>query len=154
MSKINDYEDHLLQMIFQNIVTGSHIANIGDGLRASVTPLSLHVSLHVADPGEAPAMQQIQSETSYDGYPPNGRQAVARSAAGWLVLTGVADNVADIDFPAGGPGAGATITFFGVGTAATGAGQLLYRGTVTPNLVVSNNVQPKFAIGDCNVAED
>ncbi len=155
MSKTNNFEDHLLQLLFQNVVTGSHVLNIGDGLRGSATAGSLWISLHVADPGEAPATEQTTSETTYTNYSPNGRQAVVRSAAGWAVAGGTADNVADIDFPVGGA-TGATISHFGVGTVdlPSGNGQLLYAGTVTPNLVVSSGVPPTFSIGDCNIAED
>lgn len=158
MSKIQNFQTHLLQMLFQNIVSGTHIANIGSGLLASITPGSLWISLHTADPGETPATEQSASEATYTNYSPNGRQAVARSAGGWAVAAGpptTADNVADIDFPVGGA-TGNTILFFGVGTVAlpSGNGQLLYRGTVTPNLVVSSGVPPTFSIGDCNIAED
>lgn len=151
MSKIDSYESHLQQMIFQNVVSGSHIANIGSGLLAAATAGSFHVSLHDEDPGEAG--DQTTSETAYTNYPPNGRQAVARNATEWPESGGTVDNGSDITYPTGGA-TGATIKFFGVGCQPTGVGQLLHRGTVTPNLVVSSGVQPKFSIGDCNIAED
>jgi hypothetical protein len=78
------------------------------------------VSLHTGDPGLTG--DQTVNEASYTGY---GRVAVARSAAGWTVSTNQVSNTAAIVFPACTSGS-STVTWFGIGTASSGTGQLLY----------------------------
>lgn len=136
MSKANGFENSLLLLIFNN----TNIANVGDatGLRGSTTAGSLYVSLHTADPGEAGA--QNTSETTYTSY---ARVAVARAGANWVVTANSVSPAANIDFPAC-TGGTATITHFGVGTASSGAGVLMYSGTVTPNISVSTGVTPRL----------
>lgn len=134
MSKSNACETALLSLIFAN----SNFANVGDatGLRGSSTAGSLYVSLHTADPGEAG--DQTTSEAAYTSY---ARVAVARSGAGWTVTGNSVSPAATVTFPAGTGGSG-TVTHFGVGTASSGAGVLLYSGTVSPNIVTGNGVTP------------
>jgi hypothetical protein len=149
MSKANGFETGWLQLVFQNLATHASIVAIGDGLRAAVTPGSLYISLHTADPGEAGT--QATSEADYTGY---ARVAVARSAVGWTVTDNTADNAAEIAFAACTGGSN-SITYFGVGTTAgLVAGNLLYSGALTTPLAVSSGITPKFAIGDLDCTED
>ena len=136
MSKSNSWENGLLLLLFNN----TNFANVGDatGLRGSTTAGSLYVSLHTADPGEAGS--QTTSESAYTSY---ARVAVARSGAGWTVSSNSVSPAAAITFPAGTGGSG-TVTHFGVGTDSSGAGTLLYSGTVTPNIVTGNGVTPQL----------
>lgn len=136
MSKSDSWENDLLLLAFNN----TNAANIGDatGLRGSTTAGSLYVSLHTADPGEAGA--QNTSEATYTGY---ARQAVARSSGGFTVTGSSVSPAANIDFPIGTAGSG-TVTHFGIGTALSGAGKLLYSGTVTPNIVTGNGITPRL----------
>jgi hypothetical protein len=145
MSKSNAWENELLDLLFNN----NNAANIGDatGLRGSSVAGSLFLSLHTADPGEAG--DQTTNETSYTSY---ARVAVARSAAGFTVSGNSVVLAANADFPAC-TGGTATITHFGIGTASSGAGVLLYKGTVTPNLSVSSGVTPRLTTGT-TVTED
>jgi hypothetical protein len=131
MSKGNTFENDLLKLIFN----ATPIANMADNAAAS--PLAnLYVSLHTADPGEAG--DQTTNETSYTSY---ARVAVARTSGGWTVTGNSVSPVANIQFPAC-TGGTATITHWAVGTAASGAGKLLYSGTVTPNISVATGVTP------------
>jgi hypothetical protein len=131
MSKGDTYENDWLKLIFN----ATAIANLADN--ASASPVtSIHVSLHTSDPGEAGS--QTTNETSYTSY---ARVAVARTAGGWTVTNNSVSPVASISFPAC-TGSTATITHFGVGTALSGTGKLLYKGTVTPNISVSTGVTP------------
>lgn len=133
MSKGNTFENDLVKLIFQ----ATAIANIADN--AASSPLTnLYVSLHTADPGEAG--DQTTNETGYTSY---ARVAVARTSGGWTVTANSVSPAANIDFPAC-TGSTATITHFGVGTASSGAGKLLYSGTVTPNISVSTGVTPRL----------
>jgi hypothetical protein len=133
MSKSNAFENDLLELIFNGVA----IANLADN--AASSPLTnLYVSLHTADPGEAG--DQSTNETTYTSY---ARVAVARTAGGWTVTGNSVSPVANIDFPAATGGSG-TITFFGVGSASSGAGVLYYSGTVTPNISVTAGVTPRL----------
>lgn len=136
MSKTNSWENALLLLVFNNTNTG----DIGDatGLRGSSTAGSLYVSLHTSDPGEAGS--QTTNETSYTSY---ARVAVARSGSGWTVTGNSVSPAANVDFPSC-TGGTATITHFGIGTASSGAGVLLYKGTVTPNISVATGVIPRL----------
>lgn len=146
MSKSNACENGLLLLLFNN----TDFAGIGDagGLQNSTAAGSLYVSLHTADPGDAG--DQTTSETAYTNY---ARVAVARSGAGWTVAANEASNAAVVTFPTCGV-TGATLTHFGVGTASSGAGVLLYSGALTAQLIVSNGITPSYAIGALDVTED
>lgn len=139
MSKSNSWENGLLLLLFNN----TNFANVGDatGLRGSTTAGSLYMSLHTADPGEAG--DQTTSEATYTSY---ARVAIARSGAGFTVATNTVATAAATTFPAGTGGTG-TVTHWGLGTASTAAGVLLYKGTVTPNIVTGNGVTPVINSG-------
>jgi len=142
MSKGNTFENDLLRLIFN----ATAIANLADN--ASSSPLTdLYVSLHTADPGEAG--DQTTNEIAYTSY---ARVAVARSGSGWTVTGNSVSPAGNIDFPTGTGGSG-TATHFGVGTAASGAGKLLYKGTVTPNIVCGSGVTPRLTTASA-ITED
>ena len=142
MSKANAFENDLLKLIFN----GTAIADIAEN--DATSPLTnLYVSLHTADPGEAG--DQTTSEATYTSY---ARVAVARTTGGWTVTANSVSPVASIDFPAATGGTN-TITHFAVGTASSGAGKLLYSGTVTPNIAVSSGVTPKLTTAS-TITED
>lgn len=142
MSKGNTFENDLLKLIFN----ATAIANMADN--AASSPLTnLYVSLHTADPGEAG--DQTTSEATYTSY---ARVAVARTSGGWTVTANSVSPAASIDFPAATGGTN-TITHWAVGTASSGAGKLLYSGTVTPNIAVSSGVTPKLTTAS-TITED
>jgi hypothetical protein len=142
MSKSNAFENSLLKLIFN----ATAIANLADN--AASSPLtSLYVSLHTADPGEAG--DQSTSEATYTGY---ARVAVLRTSGGWTVTNNSVSPVANIDFANCTAGTN-TITYFGVGTAASGAGVLYYSGTVTPSISVSSGVTPRLTTAS-TITED
>lgn len=149
MSMSNSAENNLLLLIFNN----TDWANIGDagGLRGSVTAGSLYIALHTADPGEAG--DQTTNECAYTSY---ARVAVARSGAGWTVATNNASNAAAITFPQC-TGGSETATYFSVGRASSGAGEILCSGAITSpvtGLVIGVGTIPEFAIGDLDVNAD
>lgn len=145
MSKTNAFENALLLLIFNN----TDIALIGDaaGIQNSAAAGSLYVSLHTADPAEGG--DQTSSEITYTSY---ARVAVARSGAGWTVTGNSVVPAAEIAFPAGTGGSG-TATHFGVGAEASGAGLLLYKGAITPNIVCGNGITPKLTVATA-ITED
>ena len=143
MSKGNSFENSWLLLIFN----ATAIANIADNTATS--PITdIQVSLHTADPGEAG--DQTTSETAYTNY---ARVAVARTDAGWTVTANSVSPAANIDFAECGVTPGAAITHFAVGTAHTGAGVLLYSGTVSPNITLAEGVIPRLKTGS-TITED
>ncbi len=109
----------------------SNIANIGDatGLQGSSTAGSLYVSLHTANPGLAGS--QTTNEASYGSY---ARVAAARSGSGWTRTSNAISPVAHLDFPEATSGS-STVYFWGLGTASSGTGNLLWFGGIGPSPV-------------------
>lgn len=143
MSKGDTFENDWLKLVFN----ATAIANLADNA-ASSPFTNLFVSLHTADPGEAGS--QTTSETAYTGY---ARVSVARTSGGWAVTTNSVSPVANIEFPVCTAAPGAAITFFAVGTAVSGAGKILYSGTVTPNITVAVGVVPRVTTAS-TITED
>lgn len=142
MSKGNTFENDILKLFFN----ATAIADLAqdDG---SSPATNLYVSLHTADPGEAGS--QTTNEIAYTSY---ARVAVARSGAGFTVTNNSVSPAATVSFPAGTGGSG-TATHFGIGTASSGAGYLMYKGTVTPNIVCGNGITPQLTTASA-VTED
>lgn len=135
MSKSNVFENDLLLLLFNN----TNIADVGDatGIRGSTAAGSLYVSLHTADPGEAGTA--VTSETAYTGY---ARVAVARSGAGFTVTGNSVSPAANVTFGECTASPGGALTHFGIVNTASGAGKLLYSGTLTPNITMATGVIP------------
>jgi hypothetical protein len=145
MSKTNSMENGMLLLFFNNTA----FANIGNagGLQPSGAAGSFYVSLHTADPGEAG--DQTTNEIAYTSY---ARVAVARSGSGFTVTANSVSPAATVTFPAGTGGSG-TATHFGIGTASSGAGVLLYKGTVSPNIVCGSGITPSLTTASA-ITED
>jgi hypothetical protein len=146
MSKGDTFENDWLKLIFQ----ATAIANLADN--AGSSPLTnLYVALHTADPGESGS--QTTSECNYTSY---ARVAVARSAGGWTVTANSVSPAANIDFPnpTNATNLPQTATHFSIGTAASGAGKVLYKGALSPTIVISNTgVTPRVGTGT-TITED
>lgn len=136
MSKGNTTENDVLIKIFQATEL-SWDANT-----------NLYVALHTADPGEGGS--QTTSEANYGSY---SRQAVARDATGWDVTANEASNDDLIQFPTASSGTN-TITHISIGTASSGAGQVLYKGALSASLAVSAGIQPQFSPNAITITED
>lgn len=140
MSKTNSFENSLLLLIFN----ATAIADIAENDTTSPAT-TLTVSLHTADPGEAGTM--TTNEAAYTSY---ARVTVNRNSGGWTVTGNSVSPAANIDFPQA-TGGNETITHFGVGTGVSN--NLMYKGTVTPNISVSNGVQPRLTTAS-TITED
>ncbi len=145
MSKSNTWENDLLKLLFQN--TAVSLVGDASGLQPSATTGSLYVSLHTADPGETG--DQSTNEITYTSY---ARVAVARTVGGWIITANSVSPASAIVFPAGTGGSG-TATHFAVGASSSGAGKLLYKGTITPSIVCGNGVTPQLTPGS-TITED
>jgi hypothetical protein len=147
MSLTNAAETALLNLLFNN----TDWANIGDaaGLQNSAAPGVFYISLHTANPDETG--NQTTSESAYTNY---ARQSVVRTAAGWTVSGNTVSNAAAITFPACGV-TGSTVTYFGIGTDVSGAGNLVASGLLgSGGLVISAGITPSFAIGALTATAD
>lgn len=133
----------ILALIFNATAWADIAQNDGSG------PLTdLYVSLHTADPGVG--NNQTTNETAYTNYV---RVAVARTTGGWDAPAAAATaNAALIQFAQCGA-SGATLTHVAIGTAASGAGTVLYAGALSSSLAVANGIQPQFAAGALDVTE-
>ena len=139
MSMSNASENNLLLLLFNNI----DWANIGDaaGLQNSATAGSFYVALHSSDPGDAGT--QSTNEISYTGY---ARVAVARSAGGFTVSGAGVSNAATVQFGECTAGS-ATATHFSVGLLSSGAGDILYSGSLSASRSISAGITPLFNAG-------
>ncbi len=151
MSKTNVWESDLLKLVFNN--TTASLIGDATGLVGSSTAGVLWVSLHTADPSEGGS--QTSSETSYAGYT---RISVVRSTLGWTVVEvdvgpSTVTNASQVNFPQCTSGGPVSITHVGVGTNASGAGKLLYKGALASSLAVSQNITPSFANGTLIITE-
>ena len=134
MGKANTNSNSLLKLIFN----GTQFASIADNTATSPNT-NLYVALHTADPGATGT--QVTSEIAYTSY---ARVAVARTTGGWTASASQSTSpVGAITFPAGTGGAG-TATFFSVGLTASGAGNILYSGAISPTIVCGNGVTPQL----------
>ena len=142
MAKSTATCNNLLKLIF-NATAWADLAE-----NDATSPLTnLYISLHTADPGIGNA--QTTNETSYTNY---ARIAVVRTSGGWTVSTNTAVNAALAQFPQCGA-TGATLTHVAIGTASTGAGTVLYAGSLNSSLAVASGIQPQFNASALTVTE-
>lgn len=139
MSMSNASETNLLLLLFNNV----DWANVGDagGLQNSATAGSFYVALHSSDPADAG--DQTTNEISYTGY---ARVAVARSGAGFTVSGAQVSNAATVQFGECTAGS-ASASHFSVGLAPSGAGDILYSGSLSATRSISSGITPLFNTG-------
>lgn len=147
MSATNAFETSLLGLIITNV----DAANVGDaaGLQNSAAAGVFWISLHTST-GPADAGDQTTLEAAYGSY---ARQDEARDTAQWTVTGNTADNDNAIGFPAATSGS-ETETYFGLGSASSGAGNLFLWGALTASLAVSSGITPSFAAGALDITLD
>ena len=142
MAKSTTTCNNILKLVFN----ATAWANMADN--AASSPLTnLYLALHTADPGTNNS--QTTNETTYTNY---ARVAVLRSSSGWTVATNTAVNAALAQFPQCGA-TGATLTHVSIGTAASGAGNILYSGALNSSLSVASGIQPQFNTSALTVTE-
>jgi hypothetical protein len=142
MPKSTTFSNDIMALIFN----ATAITNIAQNGGSPLTQLWL--ALHITDPGIGGS--QLEGEgTIYTNYV---RVAVDRTAGGWTVASGEAENAALVQFPQCGA-SGCTAGFISIGTASSGAGKVLYAGPLDDDLVISLNVRPQFDAGSLVAAE-
>ena len=140
MSKSNAFENSVLLLLFNATAVADLAENDTTSPATTIT-----VALHTADPGEAGIM--TTSEATYTSYT---RITVARTSGGWVVTGNSVSPVAAILFPQA-TGGSETITNFSIGTGVSN--NVMYSGTVTPNIVVSSGVRPEIGTAS-TIVED
>lgn len=143
MAGKSDYLEALILNLLFKATTSATLASAAGSLT------NLYVALHTADPGDAGSA--VTNEATYTGY---ARAVVARGA-GWTVSGTTPTQVVPasaINFGACTAGTN-TITHFSIVDTASGAGNILYSGTVTPNISVSNGVTPQLTTAT-SITED
>ena len=133
-AKSNYLEGGLVGLIF----TATSVLNLAQDSSGGGAS-DIVVALHTADPGETGT--QNTNECAYTSY---ARTKVARTTLGWVVTTlGVAAPSTNITFPQA-TGGTETVTHASVSLSTASTADLLYYGTVTPNISVSNGVTPRL----------
>ena len=134
--KGQSFDTGLLQAIFTATFSNATVTSLFQNAGSPLT--SLYVALHSADPTATGS--QTSNEVSYTSY---ARVAVARTTGGWTVGTATVSPAATISFPAC-TGGYATATYWSVGTASSGAGNLLYAGAISPSISITLGVTPQL----------
>lgn len=140
--KSDTFENDLLKLIFN----GTAIAGLADNT-VSAPLTNLYISLHTADVGESGT--QLTNEVSYTGY---ARVAVARTAGGWVITGSSVSPFAAVEFGQCTLGS-ALVTHVAIGTAASGAGKVLYFGALSPQITVAAGVVPRITTAS-TISED
>lgn len=133
----SEYANSLLALIFNGTpyTTSAPVQNIATSAAGGLN--TLYVSLHTSSAG-LPTGNQSTNEAAYTSY---ARVAVGRGPLNWTVTTNSVSPASTISFPQASGGS-ETATYFGVGTSGAGTGHLLYYGSVSPTISISNGVQP------------
>ena len=121
-------------------------ANIADNAAAS--PIT-QIKMRLATASYGPSSTGASNEATYTNY---AAQDVPRSGSGWTAASGGAtSNAAAIEFPQSGA-SGNTITS---ACASKGAGpsDVFHYGDLNASIAVSNQIQPRFAIGAVTITE-
>lgn len=107
-----------------------------------------YFALHTADPGEAG--DQTTNECAYTSY---ARVSVTAATGFSAAAGGSSSNTGLVQHPEA-TGGTETATHFSLGTAASGAGQILYSGALNSPRNISNGIQPQYGIGAAVFTED
>lgn len=136
MPKSTTFRSDILKAVLQAVFT-----NLTNILANGASPITdIYLSLHTSDPSGG---NQTTNEVSYTGY---ARVPVVRSALGWSVSGNVATPLADVVFGTCSAGS-TTATHVGIGKSISGAGYLMWTGTLTPNIPISSSVIPTIPTG-------
>lgn len=106
-----------------------------------------YVSLHTASPGAGG--DQTTNEATFGSY---ARVAITAATGFSAASGGSTSNTGLIQFPECTSGSN-TVTYVAIGTASSGAGQLLYFGALTSSRDISTGIQAQFAISALSVTE-
>lgn len=107
-----------------------------------------YIALYTADPGEAGTA--TTNECAFGSYQ---RVAVVASSGFSAASGGSTSNTGVITFPECTSGS-ETVSYVAVVTTSSGAGQILYSGSLSSPRSVSSGITLQFAIGTLTITED
>ena len=111
-----------------------------------------YFALHTSDPTSSGS--QTSGEVTVGAYPAYARVAVIRTSAGLTVASNGVQNAALVQFPICTAGGTSPVcTNWSLGTAANGAGEIVYTGTLVAPITVNTGIQPQFAAGVLTATE-
>lgn len=106
-----------------------------------------YLALHTADPGVGGS--QTTNEATYTSY---ARVSVVASTGFSAASGGISTNTGLLQFPKCTGGSN-TLTHLSIGTAASGAGQIIYSGPLNDALAVALNIKPQIDPSDLTISE-
>lgn len=124
------------------------------GATASTAPATIYVGLVTTLPNDASTSGALSPGVEVTGGS-YARVAVTSNATNWpAAAAGAKANGTAITFPAPTAAWGVIVGFF-LSDVASGAGNILHWGAITPNKTVNNgDPAPSFAVGDLDITED
>lgn len=124
---------YFIQKVLDHIYLNTAITNLGDA--AGVLPSTTAGNIYVA-------LMTDGAEANYTSY---ARQAIPRTASGFVRSNSIISNVAQINFPkcTGGTNTITKIALYD----ALSSGNKLHEETITDPIAVSTNVQPIIEAG-------
>ena len=138
VAKSSTLDNQLLALIFNGTTAATLFQNVTSGALTN-----LYMSLHTASP--AAGGSQTTNEAAYPGY---ARVAVARNSGGFTVSGSSVTLTAACTFPTATGSPSETETYAAVGTASSGAGQILYFGPLNSSIVVNAaGITPQLTTG-------
>lgn len=142
MPKSTASSNAIMALIY-NATTWANVAE-----NATVSPITnIYIGLYTAS--KTPSDTMSTNEATYTNYV---RQSNVRSTLGWTApVSGATSNVTAVTYPACGV-TGNTIVAAATGVA-TGASAVLHYGDLNAPIIVSNLIQPVFAIGAITITE-
>lgn len=143
MPKSTSASNSIVALIY-NATAWSNVAD-----NAASSPLT-NISVALATASYSGSSTLATNEATYTNY---ARQDVARTTSGWSAPSGGAtSNAAAIEFPQCGA-SGNTITSAATGKTGGGAAIPFHYGDLNASIAVSNQIQPRFAIGAVTITE-
>lgn len=112
----------------------------------------LYCSLHTISP--TVAGDQTTNEVDYKGYE---RVSIGRNNTDFTINANQAESAIEIEFPQveAEPESELTVTYFGIGTDATGTGTLLYFSEITDGpITLDVSLIPRVPVGSLTILEE
>lgn len=135
MSIGDNTENNILKLIFNATAWADYAENDTSSPHTAVA-----YALATGDPGDTGTMST--SEVAYTNYA-RASKLRATGAGGHTVTNNSVSPADAITFAAGTGGSG-TVTHFSAGKTGGGAVDILFSGTVTPNIVTGNGITPSL----------
>lgn len=129
-------EANILKLVFQAVTWADYGVSAGSGTPETTINVSLNTGSSISDTDT-----MATNEISYTGY---ARLAPARSAVGWSITGSTINPAAALTFGLMTAGTGGTVQSFTTGKSGGGAAVVLWGGSVSPSITVSNGVTPQL----------